>query len=428
MSGAPSESHESSAASAVTRSADGARSAPAAGPAAGARSAGHARAAATARFESAARTAVDSGRLPALLALTAGREPYSFSATPAGGEPLSADTVVWYASLSKTFTALAALRLADSGLLDLDAPITEVAHLREVRILTGYDASGARYAAPRTPITARMLLTHTAGFGYDFLESRLGRYVAEHAVPSRVSSRAASLALPLIAEPGTQWNYGIGIDLLGVLLEARCGATLERILRTWVLDPLGLDSVHFGPHGPAAPIHARTRLADGSVRLAPLDLRYPDDPEQAAGGGGLYGTPQDLLGLLRALLQNSTAPDSPTGGEPLLSPALLAEARRAQLPAGWVTPRRSALPASTEDWDFIPEQGDNWSLLGMTNTRTGPHGRAPGGLMWAGLCNSYFWVDWDHGDCGALFLQMLPFADPCALELFTLLEATALRT
>lgn len=398
-----------------------------AAPPAGSVRTGSARAEAIARFESVARSAVDSGRLPALLALTAGRDPYSFSATPAGGEPLSADTVVWYASLSKTFTALAALRLVDAGLLDLDAPITDASHLREVRILTGFDASGARYAAPRTPITARMLLTHTAGFGYDFLEPRLGLYAREHAVPSRVSSRAASLELPLIAEPGTQWNYGIGIDLLGVVLEARCGDTLEQILRARVLDPLGLDSVRFGPHGPAAPMHARTRLEDGSTRLAPLDLRYPDDPEQAAGGGGLYGTPQDLLGLLRALLQNSTTPGSPTGGEPLLSAGLLAEARRAQLPAGWVTPRRSALPASTEDWDFIPEHGDNWSLLGMTSTRTGPHGRAPGGLMWAGLCNSYFWVDWDHGDCGALFLQMLPFADPCALELFSLLEATVPR-
>ncbi|MEV0983593.1 serine hydrolase domain-containing protein [Brevibacterium sp. NPDC049920] len=422
MSGAPSESRESSAAS---------------------------RAQALARFESAARSAVESRRLPALLALTAGRETYSFSATPPGGELLSEDTVVWYASLSKTFTALAALRLVDAGLLDLDAPITDVTHLREVRILTGYDASGARYAVPRTPISARMLLTHTAGFGYDFLESRLGRYAREHAVPSRASSRAASLELPLIAEPGTQWNYGIGIDLLGVVLEARCGETLERILRTWVLDPLGLDSVRFGPHGPAAPMHSRTRYEDGSARLAPLDLRYPDDPEQAAGGGGLYGTPRDFLRLLRALLadsapQRSNSPGSPAPhsadsgspalgspgitGAPLLSPVLSAEARRAQLPASWVSPRRSALPASTEDWDFIPEQGDNWSLLGMTNTRTGPHGRAPGGLMWAGLCNSYFWVDWENRDCGALFTQMLPFADPCALELFSLLEATIPRT
>lgn len=334
--------------------------------------------------------------------------------------PMAPDTVVWIASMTKAITTVAAMRQVEAGRLSLDGPIAEVLPaLAEPQVLIGFaPEGGAPMLRPaRRPITLRHLLTHTAGFSYDIWNPEIGAWMAANGIPGIITCRRAALTTPLVAEPGERWEYGIGIDWAGLAVEAVTGRRLGQVIAEEITGPLGMVDTAFRI-GPAqrmrlASMHARG--ADGS--LTPIPFEVPQEPEFEMGGGGLYGTVRDYLRFCRMIL-NGGALD----GARILKPETVEEMKRDQIAPLEVTPMRTALPASSNDVELFPGMRKGWGLSWLINEAAGPDGRAAGSLFWAGLGNTYYWIDPARDRAGVIATQILPFADPKVLALLGAFE------
>jgi CubicO group peptidase (beta-lactamase class C family) len=280
-------------------------------------------------------------------------------------------------------------------------------------VLEGFDASGSPRLRPaRRPITLRHLLTHTAGFSYNIWNADMARHMQATGLPAPRSGLLASLGAPLVFDPGERWEYGISTDWVGRAVEAAAGGRLEAILEAMVFAPLGMRDTGFvpGPSQRARRARVHQRAPDGT--LSPIDFALPEAPEFFGGGGGLLSTGPDYLRFLRTLL-NGGALD----GVRLLRPETVAEMGRNQIGALEWRPLRTTAPAVSNDFDPFPGMPCKWGLGFLLNEQDVPGRRAAGSLAWAGLGNTWFWLDPRRGVAGVLLTQILPFADPAVLDL-----------
>lgn len=329
-----------------------------------------------------------------------------------GDAPMTLDTVFAIYSATKPITTTTCLTLVDDGSLDLDAPAAEfVPELGDVQVLTGFAADGApALREPTRQITTRMLLQHTAGFGYDFFNESYNRL----GPPSVATGTMAALRTPLLFDPGTRWEYGSGVDWAGLVVEAITGQRLGDVMRERVFEPLGMVDTAF-TMTPAmrtrrATMHQRRR--DGSLRALP-DFELPQQPEVQMGGHGLYSTALDFARFMRMWL---------TDGAGVLRPSTLAMATAA---GPRIHPLPGVQPALTHPIEFFPGVPKSWGLGFMINEAGAPTGRRAKSLAWAGLVNVYFWIDRAAGIAGFWATQLLPFADPSALAAYLEFERAA---
>ena len=329
------------------------------------------------------------------------------------GTPMTPETVVWIASMTKAITAVAALQLVEQARIDLDAPCREwVPYLGEVPVLHGFAADGSPQLRPAgRPVTLRHLLTHTSGFGYEFADARLARYLAELGLMGR-----AGWEQPLLFEPGERWGYGIGVDWAGRLVEAVTGQRLDHYLKDTVLEPLAMNDTGFRVDGAGPPVMAEMyrRTSDGLV-ASPFEMAT--DPKFISGGAGLYGTVVDYLRFVRMILGQGEL-----DGVRVLTPATVRTMAADHLGELSVTGWRTTLPAYSNDVDFFPGMRQGWGLASLVNTETTPEGRSPGSLSWGGLANTYYWVDPTRQVGGVFATQVLPFFDGPALDSFRAVE------
>ena len=365
--------------------------------------------------------ATQSGDVPGVVAAATDRNKTIYEGgfgmrTLGGSVEMTPDTIVWIASMTKALTGTAVMQLVEQGKLALDEPASDVIpELGEVRVLEGFDAAGQPLTrAPKRAITLRHLLTHTAGFSYEFWNADVVRYQQAKGLPPIISCQNATLQLPLFFDPGERWDYGINIDWAGKMVEAASGQKLGEYLTEHVFTPLGMSDTAFritpAMRQRLATVHQRGE--DGS--LAPIPFEVPQDPEFEMGGGGLYGSVGDYLKFIRMILNHGKA-DS---GQQLL------EAKTVELMVGnamgesEVTMLHTAMPTVSNDAEFFPGMPKSWGLSFMINNEQAPTGRAAGSLAWAGLANSYFWIDLKNGLGGAYATQIFPFADSKSLPLF----------
>jgi CubicO group peptidase (beta-lactamase class C family) len=240
--------------------------------------------------------------------------------------------------------------------------------------------------------------------------------MAHFGLPGVSSCREAALTTPLLFDPGDRWSYGISIDYVGKAVEAASGQNLEDYFRANITGPLGMADTAFriGPDQRArlSPMHARA--PDGLV-VVPFEVEQ--EPEFHMGGGGLYGTAPDYLRFARAILRGGEL-----DGARILSPESVAEMSRNQIGALDVTTLRTAHPALSNDANFYPDMVQKWGLGFLLNSERDGHGRSPHSLAWAGLANTYYWIDPAAGVCGVVLTQVLPFADAAALDCLWALE------
>ncbi len=331
-----------------------------------------------------------------------------------GGAAMTPDTVVWIASMTKAITATAAMQQVERGRLELDAPAKEVIpYLGEVQVLEGFEDSGEpRLRPPVGDITLRQLLTHTAGFSYEIWNADILRYQQATGTPMITTCENAALTTPLLFDPGTNWDYGINIDWAGKLVEAVSGQKLGAYLAAEVFEPLGMASTAFRisekMRARLARIHQR-----GEAGFEVLDLEIPQAPEFEMGGGGLYSTLGDYARFLRMILNKG---DSEWGR--VLRPETVEAMSRNQMGDNRVKALKTAAPTLSNDAEFFPGMPKTWGLSFMINTEAAPTGRSAGSLAWAGLANSYYWIDPAKGIAGAYATQILPFVDEKSLPLF----------
>ncbi len=337
-----------------------------------------------------------------------------------GGVEMTPDTVGWIASMTKAITGAAAMQLVEQGRLDLDAPASEVVPaLGDAAVLEGFDDDGSPRTRPaRRAITLRHLLTHTSGFVYDIWNESMVRYQEATDTPGIIECKDACLTTPLTFDPGERWDYGIGIDWAGKMVEAVSGQTLGAYLHDHLLGPLGMDDTAFriteAMRARLAKIHMRGE--DGS--LAPqMELEIPQEPEFEMGGGGLYGTVGDYLRFIRMILNRGRA-----NGERLLAPETVDMMSRNQMGECRVCELKTAIPPFSNDAEFFPGSPKTWGLTFMINEEEAPTGRSAGSLGWAGLANSFFWIDPVRGIGGAYLTQVLPFVDAKSFPLYLAFE------
>jgi methyl acetate hydrolase len=373
--------------------------------------------------------AVERGDVPGVVAVVVNREGVLYEGAfgkrnLTTGAPMTIDTVCWIASMTKAITGACTMQLVEQGKLDLDAPAEQwVPMLKEAQVLEGWDAEGKPKLRPPTrPITLRQLLTHTAGFSYEFWNADILRYQQVMGVPNIASGRIAALKTPLLFDPGERWEYGISIDFAGLAVEAVSGKKLSAYMQDHLLSPLGMNDTAFkirpDMRARLATIHARGE--DGA--LAPIEFELPQDPEFDLGGGGLYGTAGDYARLVRMVLNRGELDgvrvlDAETVD--LMCQNAIGDLR--------VTPMKTVMPQFSNDAEFFPGLPKGWGVTWQVNLEPAPTGRSAGSLQWAGIANSYFWIDPVRGIGGVYMTQILPFADTKSLPLFEAFETEVYR-
>ncbi|MFP3552196.1 serine hydrolase domain-containing protein [Paraburkholderia sp. SIMBA_049] len=331
------------------------------------------------------------------------------------GEAISPDTIFWLLSMTKAITATACMQLVEQGRLRLDQPAGEILpQLKSPQILDGFDTSGQPKLRPaRNTITVRHLLTHTSGFTYSVWSDRLSQYEKVTGMPDIGYSMNGAFAAPLEFEPGERWEYGISMDWVGKLVEAVTDQSLEVYFREHIFEPLGMRNTGFlignAQKQRVATLHRRQ--ADGSLVPEPFEINQR--PEFFMGGGGLFSTPRDYMAFLQMLLNGGTY-----RGERVLRADTVAMMFRNHIGDLQVAEMRTAQPSWSNSFDQFPGTAHKWGLSFDINTQPGPHGRSAGSVSWAGLLNTYFWVDPVKRVAGSLFTQMLPFYDARVVNLY----------
>lgn len=335
---------------------------------------------------------------------------------------MTPDTVVWLASMTKAVTGAVAMQQVERGALQLDEPAKEIIpYLGEVQVLEGFDAAGQpRLRKPVRDITLRHLLTHTAGFGYDIWNPEILRYREVMDVPTIGTGLDKSLTTPLLFDPGARWQYGIGIDWAGKMVEAVTGRKLGRVMHDDLFAPLGMDSTGFRltPAMRARMARVHHRKEDGSL-VADLKREVPQEPEFEAGGGGLYSTANDYLKFVRMVLDDGKS----ATGDVVMQPATVDAMATNAMGNSTVTLLKTVMPALSNDAEFFPGITKQWGLSFLINNEEAPTGRSPGSLCWAGLPNTYYWIDRRKRLGGVYMTQILPFADVKSLPLFHAFES-----
>ena len=354
--------------------------------------------AATAGLDDVLRTAVERKRVPGVVAVVATPEGVAYRA--AFG--MSPDAVFAIASMTKPITSVAVMQLVETGRVKLDEPAsTYLPELDSVRVLE----NGA-LRAPKSRMTVRQLLTHTSGFVYEFLNREMHEHASKAKVPSVFAGGDAFMKAPLVFDPGARWEYGINTDWLGRLVEKVSGQTLDAYMRTAIFDPLGMGDTFFNVPPDKLPRLVRPfhRAEDGSLAASPPEPFKP--VEFFSGGGGLYSTADDYAKFVRAILGGGQL-----GPARILSSESVEQMAQNQIGDLSLRVLPSLMPQLAKDGALMPGRPDKFGLGFAMNTTPIEKGRGARTLSWAGLFNTFFWIDREKKVGAVVLTQMLPFLE-----------------
>lgn len=332
---------------------------------------------------------------------------------------VSPDSIFAIMSMTKAVTATAVLQLLEQGKVSLHVPASKyLPELAAPNVLTGFDGDGNPMLRPAAkPVTLHNLLTHTSGFVYDMWDQNLVRY---NAIPAHQRPVAPVLAF----EPGTRWHYGTGLDWVGRVVEAVSGQSLEDYCRQHILQRLGMPDTSFlcPPEKFDRLVTTSRRQSDGALKEEPR--RQPPPPKSFNGGGGLFSTCTDYVKFMQMILHKGKGP----GGERILQEktiALMSANQIGDLNAGRL---KTARPAQTADVDLHPGFNDKWTYAFLMNPESYTGGRSAGSLAWAGLENTFYWIDPARSLCAVLMMQFYPFVDPAAVAVLNDFERAVYRS
>ena len=327
--------------------------------------------------------------------------------------PMETDTLFRIASMTKAVTSVAVMQLYEAGDLLLDDPVSRfLPAFADAEVLAPGGGAGPELAPLDRPITIRHLLTHTSGLGYRFLAPpRLApRYIAAGITdglaqtPGTVGEMVDRLAaLPLLHQPGERFTYGLGVDVLGRVVEVVSGESLADYLEAAIFEPLGMVDTGFyrdsadagryaavyapGPDGLVRVPDAPTSSADGRTVYS---AGYPYDGPRTyySGGAGLTSTISDYARFLLALLN---------GGE--FEGARILGRRTVQL---MTRDHLAGLGALDTGQRF----GLGFAISGDPGATGGP--RSAGAFGWLGFFNTVYWVDPEEQLVAIVMTQLYP--------------------
>jgi methyl acetate hydrolase len=366
-----------------------------------------------AQIDETLRTGIERRKVPAAvgMAATADKTIYAgaFGKLEAAGTPVAMDSIFAIASMTKAVTSVAAMQLVEQGKVKLEEPVAKfLPQLDKPEVLGGFDSAGKPILRPaKTPITLKHLLTHTSGLCYDRWDEKMYQFVTQTA-----GSPARELQ-PLMFEPGTRWQYGQGVDWAGRLVEKISGMTLEDYFQAKICRPLEMPDTSFLLPPAKFPRLVGLWNRDKGADLEPNPRTQPAPPASFNGGGGLYSTAADYIRFLQMILRKGRGPT----GAVILQPRTVAAMSVNQIGSANAGKMRSFRPTTSSDVDIQPGFTGKWGLGFLINTTPYQGGRAAGSLAWAGLFNTFYWIDPKSGLCAVLLMQFLPFVDKEAVGL-----------
>jgi len=346
-----------------------------------------------------------------------------------GAPPATLDTTFWIASCTKMLTGLSIMQLVEQGKLSLDDPELVYRVCPEIKAAKVLVAPG-KLEDRKGDITLRKLLAHTSGFSYEFFNKRLMDYGRRGGLGTSAAGfdvfsgdRRDILKQPLVNQPGSNWEYSIGIDWAGIILERTTGLTLHQYMMKNIFEPLGLKNIGFFPN---------KEMRDNIMTMM---QRYPDghaeerdhvyrrallaetEEEQKnifnSGGAGCFAKPSEYCQVLATLLNDGV---SPTTGARILQKKTVDEMFENQIPEFPNFARQGLEPARPEYANGAPEfypQGGNppqgWGLTFFLTIQAGETGRGENTAWWAGISNQFWWCDRQRGVAGMICGQILPF-------------------
>jgi methyl acetate hydrolase len=373
----------------------------------------------TSEIDAILRAGADAREMPGVVAMVATERSViyegAFGVRGMNAAPkISTDTVFRIASMVKLLTSVAAMQLVERNKLKLDEPAAKIdPTLGSPQVLIGFDAQGVPQLRPaQKSITLRDLLSHTSGFSYQLWDANVVRYL-------KVARNNPALPrMPLMFDPEARWAYGGGLDRVGRLVEIVSGKTLDTYFRDHIFSPLGMKDTGFSvtEEQRARQANLHVRKADGTLAPQPIEKRTVS--KVFSGGGGIYSTAPDYLALLQMLLGGGAA----AGGRILRPETVKAMSTNqiGDLEAGIL---KTTNPALSNDVDFFPGVRLRWGLGHMINLDPVQDGRKAGSLTWAGLYNTYYWMDPASRIAGVMMMQILPFADERALNVYRQFES-----
>ncbi|MGY0586885.1 MAG: serine hydrolase domain-containing protein [Paraglaciecola chathamensis] len=300
--------------------------------------------------------------------------------------PMSEDTIFRIYSMTKPITAVAALTLWEQGKFQMNDPVSKyLPELANLKVYAGMDGENMVLEDTSKVMTIKQLFTHTAGFSYGFTQSPVDKLYQQSALFSGQIKRQDLLKevakLPLNHQPGSKWNYSIGTDIIGILVERLSGQTLGAYFEQHIFEPLEMDDTGF-----YVPKDKQDRLAQIYVinqqgQTVPMENEplgdYLSAPEIESGGGGLVSTIEDYYTFTQMLLNGGEYQ-----GKRILGRKTVEYMRTNHLPTSLIPFE----PSSTgEGYGLamsvtVDEQGAN------TMGSAGDYG-------WAGAASTYFRID-----------------------------------
>jgi CubicO group peptidase (beta-lactamase class C family) len=368
--------------------------------------------------------AVSNQHAPFLVAMTGNVAGVTWSGAAgerSAGQPATLDTVFRIFSMTKAVGSTAAMILMDRGKLSPDATVESIVpEFAELKLLEGFDGKGPKLRAPRAKATVRHLATHTSGLVYEFWNADMPRYMEATGAPSILSGLKKSMNYPLLFEPGERWDYGIGIDWLGRVVEKVDGRRIDRFCQEEIFDPLRMPDTRFEVEARMASRLASVSMRGEDGKFADFALAPPSNPEFYGMGHALYSTAPDYMRFVRMYL-NKGALD----GKRILSEAGLQKLLANQIGNTPITARKTAAPAITADLDLFPGRAKSHSMAFMRFDEDIPGMRSAGSQGWAGVLNTHFWFDPKANLAGLLMTQSLPFIEPRFVSTYESFERAA---
>ena len=330
------------------------------------------------------------------------------------GEPMTEDTIFRMYSMTKPIASAAIMILWEEGHFLLSTPLSAILpEFADTQVYVSGDGDGMETEPVRRPIVVRDLMTHTSGLTYTFIPSPVAASYAANGLEGSADSvphddlahYVRELAKqPLLAHPGTAWNYSVGLEVAGRVVEVVSGQTFREFLKERIFDPLGMVDTDF--HVPDE------KLDRFAVNYAPTPeggMVVMDDPEASAyrkppkvemGGSGLVATAGDYLRFAQMLAN---------GGE-LDGVRILGTQTVALMMDNHLGSAYGPAPMSSLNLDMGMSEGMGYGLGGYSITDTGLTGlpASPGTYGWGGAASTDFWVDPEHGLVGMVLTQLLP--------------------
>ena len=315
--------------------------------------------------------------------------------------PMKTDAIFRIFSMTKPVATVAVMMLAEAGKIDVMAPVAQyLPEFKDVKVgvekadpATGKPTLSLE--APERPMTVQDLMRHTSGIVYGPFGNKLVHQAYNQA---NLFDKGQTLAefvtklskLPLAHQPGSAWEYGMSVDVLGRIVEVVSGMPFDRFLEERLSKPLGMPDTAFYLTAAQAPRVAEPQVDPATGKRTPLgevDELTKEKVKFFSGGGGLLSTASDYAHFCQMLVNGGEL-----NGVRLLSPKTLAVMTSDQIPP---SASRVGMLAATQDMSPLPELGQSFGLGFAVRTDVG-HTAVSGSVgdyFWAGAGGTYFWVD-----------------------------------